>query len=118
MGRKILLNAAVPADGMAIVFLESSLEQLKEELGTGEGWLTYIGHPATAALLGLHTSNREMYEPQDGDWGYIVRLRQRQLKPGDLAEIRPEDLEVFRFMVYEAASLRRYIDDRFLVRVD
>jgi len=117
MGRRILLNAAVPKAGTAIVFTQASFEQLKEAVGDGQGWLTYIGHPATAALLGLQP-NRGMYDPQPGDWGFIIRLRTRQLQPGDQAEIRPEDLEVLRFQVYDAASLRRYIDDRFLVRVD
>jgi len=115
-GRKILLNAAVPKAGMAIVFAQASFESLKEALGDGQGWMIYVGHPATARLLGV-PSSRGIYDPQDGDWGYIVRLKTRQTVPGE-AEVGPEDLEVLRFQVFDAASLRRYIDDRFLVRVD
>jgi len=106
MARMILLNAAVPKEGTAIVYYAATPEQVMEDLQKygREAWLNFIGHASTAALVGL-PSNRAMYDPRPGDWGYILGLKKRPLNPCDLPDVTWEDIRVLKFVVYDAKEL-------------
>jgi hypothetical protein len=52
----------------------------------------FIGHPATAALLGVPPCRGEA-RPRPGDAATVIRLRRRAAAPGDL-DVSPADLEM------------------------
>jgi hypothetical protein len=53
-----------------------------------------IGHPATAALLGVKPSRGEA-TPEPGDVAYVIRLRRRRADlMGDVQDVKPRDLEL------------------------
>jgi len=96
--RRYLLNALVPARGTMRVFGPVQLtEDLAQRIGR---WAdaSYIGHPATAALLGVAPSRGEA-APQAGDAAVVVRLRRRSPQPGADLQVQPEDLEAW-FVLY------------------
>jgi len=52
----------------------------------------FVGHPATAALLGVAPCRGEA-RPKPGDAATVIRLRRRAAVPGDV-EVTPADLEM------------------------
>ncbi|MEM0010252.1 MAG: hypothetical protein QXT84_01015 [Candidatus Bathyarchaeia archaeon] len=90
-----VLNALVPpSDGFGLMLVvPSTLKMVKEAIARGAQ--CYIGHPATARLLGV-SPNRGEAKPKIGDTAYVVRLRFRTAQPGQEIEVREEDLEILR----------------------
>jgi hypothetical protein len=96
-----MLNALVPPEGggTMVVWPPMGLDQpkalsvakaaAKEAAAAGR---CLIGHPQTAALLGVAPSRGEA-KPTAGDVAYVVRLRRRAAAPGDV-DVTPGDLEM------------------------
>jgi hypothetical protein len=102
----VLLNAFVlPRKPMVVVTLPTNIENVREIIKKAEKIESYIGHEATAQLLTQLLSmevtvNRGEYVPEVGDRAIIVRLKKRLEKPGDVKEIKVEDLE-FHVVKYD-----------------
>lgn len=92
----VLLNAVVVRPGLLVLAEEAILEEARAVATAGAS--SFIGHPATAALLGV-SPNRGEYVPEAGDVAYVVRLRRRSQTSGDV-DARPEDLEVLRIRYF------------------
>ncbi|MEM1691568.1 MAG: hypothetical protein QXK45_02765 [Thermofilaceae archaeon] len=90
--RVVILNSFVARPGLCALVEEASFEEARTAAAVGAS--SFVGHPATAALLGVAV-NRGEYVPAPGDVAYVLRLRRRLQAPGDVA-VRPEDLEVLR----------------------
>lgn len=89
----VVLNAVVGRPGLFMWVGEAGFEEVRAAVAAGAA--NYVGHPATAALLGLQP-NRAEYVPEAGDVAFVLRLKRRLQNPGDVADVRPEDLEVLR----------------------
>ncbi len=94
----ILVNRPLPLDDPEL--LELVREKAKEAEKEGR---CLIGHPATAALLGVKPSRGEA-TPVPGDVAYVIRLRRRRADPtSDIQDVEPKDLEL-RFVEYRPFS--------------
>lgn len=90
-----VLNALVPPSQLpGLIFISpASWEEVQEAIRRGAQ--SFVGHPATAKLLGV-TPNRGEAKPQPGDTAYVLRLKFRPAQSGVEIEVKPEDLEVLR----------------------
>lgn len=91
--RVVILNSFVARPGLCALAEEASFEEARTAAAVGAS--SFVGHPGTAALLGVAV-NRGEYVPAPGDVAYVLRLRRRLQAPGDVVEVSPEDLEVLR----------------------
>lgn len=89
----VVLNAVVGRPGLFMWVGEAGFEEVRAAVAAGAS--SFVGHPATASLLGVPVSRGE-YVPEAGDVAFVVRLKRRLQNPGDVGEVRPEDLEVLR----------------------
>ncbi|MDW7974899.1 MAG: hypothetical protein RMI00_06540 [Sulfolobales archaeon] len=85
-----------------MVIRESSLDDARRAAQCGA--TSYVGHPATAELVGVPV-NRGEYIPADGDIAYVIRLKHRQPVPGGDKEVVPEELEVLEVRYVSTAAL-------------
>jgi len=90
-----ILNAIVPPKGGQgiLKITPASLQEVQEAVAMGAK--SYIGHPATAAIIGL-PPNRGEAKPEAGDVAFVLRLKFRPTQSGVEVEVRPEDLEILR----------------------
>lgn len=93
--RRWLLNAIVPpVEGRGYIrIVKISEMELMNEIKKGVE--SYIGHPATAKLLGVPV-NRGEAKPKAGDVAFVVRLKSRPTQSGAEVEVKFEDLEIYR----------------------
>jgi len=102
----VFLNALViPKKPMVLVTLPTNIENVRRIVAKAESIESYIGHEATAQLLtqllGVTIpANRSEYSPEVGDIAVVVRLKKRLEKPGDIREVKVEDLE-FHVVKYD-----------------
>jgi hypothetical protein len=92
---KVVLNAMVPPaqGGIMVVSDAAPLSACVAEVRRFVlGARSYIGHPATAAILEVATS-RDTYVPQVGDIALVVSLTKRASQPGDVS-VTADDLTV------------------------
>jgi len=104
-GRVILLNALVMPDRTAVIFTEPiTVEEARKiiyrEHAEGKEIKSYIGHSATAKILGDALEleipvNRGEYTPTTGDTVIVARLARRLEKPEDINNLTLEDLKLY-----------------------
>lgn len=103
--RLLVLNSLVPPKYGGAIILSSPISgedlcaDMYRILALARNGESYVGHLATAKLLGVSCS-RMAAEPQHGDFAIIVRLKARQSTPGD-QDVSWDDLEI-RFANYWA----------------
>lgn len=100
--RFVLLNSTVIRPGLIALAEQASLEEARAVAPFASS--SFIGHPGTAALLGVAV-NRGEYTPEAGDVAYVIRLKRRPQVSGDVAEVGPEDLEVLRVRYFDEGLL-------------
>ncbi|GEM_PF-2215430 len=112
--RLVLLNAVVPYNGfmhLQRVDIDTAAAIVATARKLGKPIESYIGHPATAAVLskvlGIEVPvNRGMYQPRPSeqdqktlrrvyDIALVFRLKKRLAKPGDVENVAPDDLEIW-----------------------
>jgi len=112
--RVVLLNAVVPHNGfmhLQPITIDTAAAIVAAAKQGGVPILSFIGHPATAAMLtqmlGIEVPvNRAMYRPmpskqnqetlqREFDVALVFRLKKRLAKPQDVASVKPEDIEVW-----------------------
>jgi hypothetical protein len=104
--RVVLVNAMVlPKRPMIVVTLPTNPENVKRVVSKAKRVESYIGHESTAKLLsdilGINVAvNRGEYVPEKGDIAVVVRLRKRLERPGDIKDVKLEDLE-FHIVSYD-----------------
>ena len=104
-GEVILLNALVMPSKSAVIFahpisVEEARKIVYRERAEGKEIKSFIGHPATAEILGNALEleipvNRGEYTPTTGDTVIVARLARRLEKPGDVDNITSEDLKLY-----------------------
>jgi hypothetical protein len=94
-----LLNALVTSSKTPLTLKTRpiSLDEARNVI-EGKEIVSFIGHEATASLLGQLLAvtipvNRGMYDPKPGDVAVVVRLKKRLEKPEDVKNVKPEDVE-------------------------
>ncbi|MCS7224947.1 MAG: YddF family protein [Armatimonadetes bacterium] len=95
MGKvQAVLNALVPPQWRPAVLVieDATVRDVKAALE--EGAVSFIGHPATAALLGVDV-NRGEFLPGADDVALVVRLKRRAGTVGDV-QVTLDDLEVLK----------------------
>jgi hypothetical protein len=107
IGELIVLNALVPPpqDGLIYISRPLRVEEAVTLLKLAVVVKSFIGHQATAELLTRLAGreipvNRAEWKPYDNALALIVRLARRLEKPGELIELKTEDLE-FRLVRYK-----------------
>lgn len=99
-----VLNALIPPTELPglIKISPGTLEEVKQAIERGAQ--SFVGHPATAKLLGI-SPNRGEAKPGIGDVAYVIRLKFRPQVSGVEVEVKPEDLEVLRVEYLSAEAL-------------
>ena len=109
--RLVLLNAfplsAFPYDTFTALFRRTSIEELARDVATATEVLCFIRHPATVATLqGLLNvplkPSAGLYEYREGDLVYVITLK-TPTRGQEVAEVKPEDLDVTRVVVVQGA---------------
>lgn len=90
-----VLNALIPpSSGQGLLKVSpATIAEVRKAIA--QGALCFVGHPATARLLGIAPSRGEA-KPQEGDIAFVLRLRFRPAQSGQEVEVREEDLEVLK----------------------
>jgi len=109
----ILLNALVTSSKIPLVIVTKPINTIEvKELVKDKEIVSFIGHEATASLLTqiLSTNvpfNRATYDPKPGDIAIVVRLKKRLETPGDVKNVKPEDVEFILVEYYPFVDLSK-----------
>ncbi len=90
-----VLNALIPpVNGSGLLKVSpATIAEVRQAIRAGAQ--CFIGHPATARLLGIAPSRGEA-KPQEGDIAFVLRLRFRPAQSGQEVEVKESDLEVLK----------------------